>query len=58
LKEYKVAFIFTDEYHTPVEGKSYQIGSKEPISATSKPIILYFWMDDYVREWDKGSPKL
>ena len=58
MKEYKVAFIFTDEYHTPVEGKSYQIGSKEPISATSKPIILYFWMDDYVREWDKGSPKL
>lgn len=58
MKDYKVAFIFTDEYHTPVEGKNYQIGSKEPINETSKPIILYFWKDDYVREWDKGNPKL
>ena len=57
MKEYKVAFVFTEEYHTPIEGKNYQIGSKEIINEHSKPLILYFWKDNYIREWDKGKSK-
>ena len=48
--------VITDSYHNDIEGKDYKYGSPTMIDNKSKPIILYYFLDDYERVWDEGKP--
>ena len=48
--------IITDSFHNDIEGKDYKYGSSNKIDDKSKPIILYYFLDDYNRVWDEGNP--
>jgi len=48
--------IITDSFHNDIDGKDYKYGSSNKIDDKSKPIILYYFLDDYDRVWDEGNP--
>jgi len=48
--------VITDSFHNDIEGKDYKYGSPTMIDDKSKPIILYYFLDDYERAWDEGKP--
>ena len=48
--------VITDSYHNDIEGKDYKYGSPNKVDDKSKPIILYYFLDDYERVWDEGKP--
>ena len=56
MTEYKLAFVVTDSYYNDVDGKSYKTGSLTVDNEKTKPLMLFFWLDDYKRTWDDDSP--
>ena len=48
--------VITDSYHNDIEGKDYKYGSPNKVDDKSKPIILFYFLEDYERVWDEGKP--
>ena len=48
--------VITDSFHNDIDGKDYKYGSPNKVDDKSKPVILFYFVDDYERVWDEGNP--
>ncbi len=48
--------VVTDSFHNDIDGKNYKFGSPNNVNKSSKPLILFYFTDNYKRAWDEDSP--
>ena len=48
--------VITDSFHSDIEGKNYKFGTPNKLNKTSKPLILFYFVQDYKRNWDEANP--
>lgn len=48
--------VITDSFHSDIEGKNYKFGTPNKLNKTSKPLILFYFVQDYKRTWDEANP--
>ena len=48
--------VITDSFHSDIEGKNYKFGTPNKLNKTSKPLILFYFVQDYKRTWDEENP--